>query len=85
MNNTVIHMSSGGSPALPRGRLIFVLDATASRRATWELARDLQAGMFRETAPIGKLTCSSCFIAVANARLEVGIERRTACAADGQD
>ena len=43
------------SLALPRGRLIFALDATASREATWDLARDLQTKMFREAAPIGKL------------------------------
>ena len=43
------------SPALPRGRLIFALDATASRGPTWDLARDLQAKMFREAAPVGKL------------------------------
>jgi len=57
MSNTpVVHMQpAGGSPALPRGRLIFAIDAMASREATWALARDLQAEMFRETAPIGKL------------------------------
>ena len=44
-------------PALSqvKGRLIFAIDATASREAKWTLARDLQAEMFRETAPIGKL------------------------------
>jgi hypothetical protein len=42
-------------PALPRGRLIFALDATASRAPTWAIARNLQAKMFRETAPFGRL------------------------------
>ncbi len=42
-------------PALPRGRLMFALDATASRAPTWVIARDLQAQMFREAAPIGRL------------------------------
>ncbi len=42
-------------PALPRGRLMFGLDATRSRAATWAIARDLQAKMFREAAPIGRL------------------------------
>ena len=51
---SVIHMPNK-SPALRPGRLIFALDATASREATWDLARDLQAKMFREAAPIGKL------------------------------
>jgi len=49
---------SGQSPALPRGRLLFGLDATASRSATWALARELQGKMFREAAPIGKLDVS---------------------------
>lgn len=43
------------SPALPRGRMIFALDATASRAATWAVARKVQAEMFREAAPIGRL------------------------------
>jgi hypothetical protein len=42
-------------PALRRGRLMFALDATASRAPTWAIARDLQANMFREAAPIGHL------------------------------
>ena len=47
------HQSS--SPALPRGRLMFALDATASRSETWATATELQTEMFVETAPIGKL------------------------------
>ena len=39
----------------PSGRLIFALDATGSRRATWDLASGLQAEMFREAASIGGL------------------------------
>jgi hypothetical protein len=31
----------------PRGRLIFAMDATQSREPTWEMARNLQADMFR--------------------------------------
>jgi hypothetical protein len=42
-------------PALPRGRLMFALDATASRARTWAIARDQQAKMFRAAAPIGQL------------------------------
>jgi hypothetical protein len=38
-----------------RGRLIFSLDATMSRRPTWDTACSLQADMFRETAAIGGL------------------------------
>ena len=33
-----------------RGRLIFALDATASRQPTWDTACELQADMFREAA-----------------------------------
>jgi hypothetical protein len=38
-----------------RGRLIFALDATASREATWDMAAQLQAAMFEEAATIGGL------------------------------
>jgi hypothetical protein len=38
-----------------RGRLIFALDATASRQPTWDTACELQADMFREAAVIGGL------------------------------
>jgi hypothetical protein len=34
---------------------MFALDATASRAPTWAIARDLQANMFREAAPLGHL------------------------------
>jgi len=35
------------------GRLVFALDATASRQPTWDTACNLQAEMFREVATIG--------------------------------
>src|SRR5262249_47428705 len=38
-----------------RGRLIFALDATASREATWATACKLQAEMFREATSAGGL------------------------------
>jgi hypothetical protein len=38
------------------GRLIFALDATASRRPTWEMACQLQAQMFEEVKTIGGLS-----------------------------
>jgi len=42
--------------APPRhGRLLFALDATASRQPTWDTACMLQAEMFREVATIGGL------------------------------
>jgi len=43
-------------PAANGGRLIFALDATASRQPTWDTACQLQAEMFREAAAIGSLS-----------------------------
>ena len=44
-----------------RGRLIFAMDATASRQPTWDQARQIQAAMFRETANLGGLSVQLCF------------------------
>jgi len=38
-----------------RGRLIFALDATASRAATWDMAAHIQADMFQTVAQLGGL------------------------------
>lgn len=60
MSDAAIILPAGAerrAPALPRGRLAFGLDATASREATWSLARELQADMFRKAAPVGRLEC----------------------------
>lgn len=38
-----------------RGRLIFAMDATASREATWDRASSLQGEMFEATAALGGL------------------------------
>ncbi len=38
-----------------KGRIIFALDATASRQATWDQASHLQAQMFESTAALGSL------------------------------
>jgi len=38
-----------------RGRLIFAMDATASREPTWDQASHIQAEMFSETAALGGL------------------------------
>ncbi|MFZ3181158.1 MAG: VWA domain-containing protein [Methylocystis silviterrae] len=38
-----------------RGRLIFALDATMSRQATWDMAQSIQGEMFRTTAAQGGL------------------------------
>jgi hypothetical protein len=47
-------LASGGSGG-GRGRIIFALDATASREQTWDTACKLQADMFREVASAGGL------------------------------
>jgi hypothetical protein len=41
--------------AAPRGRLIFALDATASRQPTWDRACQLQGDMFAAAAELGGL------------------------------
>ena len=48
----VPHFPVGGE----YGRLIFALDATASREPTWDVACDIQAQMFTETASLGRLS-----------------------------
>ncbi|WP_058554815.1 hypothetical protein [Thiohalocapsa sp. ML1] len=42
-------------PAGPRGRLIFAMDATASREPSWDRAASIQAAMFQETRDLGGL------------------------------
>lgn len=44
-----------------RGRLVFAMDATASRRATWDEAQRIQAEMFRTTASLGGLDIQLVF------------------------
>jgi hypothetical protein len=39
----------------PKGRLLFALDATASRQPTWERACEIQGEMFAVTASLGAL------------------------------
>jgi hypothetical protein len=48
-------------PAGARGRLIFAMDATASREPTWERASQIQAAMFSETADLGGLEVQLVF------------------------
>jgi hypothetical protein len=43
------------------GRLIFAMDATASREPTWDRARRIQAQMFDATASLGGLDIQLCF------------------------
>lgn len=44
-----------------QGRLIFALDATASREATWDQASDLQSELFRATQDLGGLSIQLCY------------------------
>jgi hypothetical protein len=43
------------TPAAGRGRVVFALDATASREATWSQAQSLHAEMFSAAAALGGL------------------------------
>ena len=43
------------------GRLIFAMDATASRQPTWDRATHIQAQMFQETAALGGLALQVAF------------------------
>ncbi|VAX09754.1 FIG00857475: hypothetical protein [hydrothermal vent metagenome] len=47
--------------AVSRGRLIFAMDATASRGPTWESACQIQSRMFEETAALGGLDIQLCY------------------------
>jgi hypothetical protein len=51
----VTGMTARQPAAGKRGRLIFALDATASRQPAWDRAMHLQAEMFQETAALGGL------------------------------
>ncbi len=48
-------------PASQTGRLIFAMDATASREPTWDHACHIQAEMFAETAALGGLEIQLCY------------------------
>lgn len=53
--DTFLNRVRSYKPPPGQGRLIFALDATASRQPTWDTACALQAEMFREAAAIGGL------------------------------
>ena len=44
-----------------RGRLLFAMDATASRQPTWDMAARTQGEMFQETAALGGLDIQLAF------------------------
>ena len=43
------------------GRLLFAMDATASREHAWDMACQIQADMFMSTQEIGNLEISLCY------------------------
>lgn len=49
------------APTGRRGRLVFALDATASREPTWDRACHIQAEMFHQTAALGGLDVQLVF------------------------
>jgi hypothetical protein len=55
------------------GRLIFDIDATASRQPTWDRACRIQAEMFSETASLGasRFDCA-IFVGSASSMLRLG-------------
>ena len=42
-------------------RLVFALDATASRQPTWDIATELQADMFKTASALGGLSLQLCY------------------------
>ena len=48
-------------PARQRGRLMFAMDATASREPSWDRACQIQGEMFSETAALGGLDIQLCY------------------------
>ena len=71
-----------------RGRLVFALDATMSRRPTWDMACALRADMFREAASLGAASISASSVIAASAECRataVDFRQRATGQADGQD
>ena len=56
-----VRSKPGAAGGARRGRVIFALDATASRRPTWDRACHIQAEMFHETASLGGLDVQLVF------------------------
>ncbi len=58
----VAQMKSLAPSAGPgRGRLLFAMDATMSRQSTWDMALNLQAGMFQAVKDVGGLDVQLVF------------------------
>ena len=65
-NNVNKFLSQVAKTPLPRssaskGRLVFAMDATASREPTWERACQLHAEMFKVTDELGGLSIQLCY------------------------
>lgn len=64
VNNFLDRLAAVPTPVVgtgQRGRLLFALDATASRRPTWDLAMSIQAEMFQEAQALGGLDMQVAF------------------------
>ena len=57
----VARLKTAPAPGGQGGRLIFALDATASRQPTWDQATHLQAEMFQSAAQLGGLAVQLVF------------------------
>ena len=56
-----VAQSSAPTTGAGRGRLIFAMDATASRQPTWDRACHIQGEMFKETSALGGLEIQLVF------------------------
>lgn len=56
-----VALTPHAAPQQGRGRLIFAMDATASRRPAWDEAQRIQGEMFRTTAALGGLDIQLVF------------------------
>lgn len=56
-----IEETRGAMQRNKRGRLIFAMDATASREPTWSQACQIQTEMFSQTATLGGLDVQLCY------------------------
>ena len=56
-----VAMTPAADTARAGGRLLFAMDATASREPTWDHACQIQGQMFLETAKIGGLSIQLCY------------------------
>ena len=56
-----VAVTPSAKPGDRRGRLLFSIDATASREPTWDMACQIQSEMFAETSKLGGLEIQLCF------------------------